>query len=240
MEFAIILTICFVVLFGCYLTLVNLIPHLKNKKREKIERTQKEMVFNKRKALEKTIKDKISDVDFGSLGKISKENIDIDFLLDKVDFNSDYSTQIDSIIAKCNDWKVIIEKNNQYIINYFMDMVLIETDYSNNPFWENYLTDETKYNNEKCLEIFRKTYTKQFEKEIDKYCTKQDTKDIGQLFKKHFKFFDYDKFIQNIKVILFLDDDKFCIDMTDKYESCLCGAYEEFDENLKGYEWHNF
>ena len=139
MEFAIIFTICFVVLFGCYLTLVNLIPHLKNKKREKIERTQKEMVFNKRKALEKAIKDKISDVDFGSLGKISKENIDMTKLyilscierdeesLAKLDYIYDTWLDIDEDICLARlcdivneNWEEIKEETFEY------DDILIE------------------------------------------------------------------------------------------------------------------
>lgn len=232
-----------IVIIGCltFAVLATLIPYLKKKKEQK----QKKQLIEDEKAkineFANKIRENIDDIDFGVLGKISKNKIDIDDIIEKTtELDVDMSQKVNFAVNIIKEWKYIIEKYSQYIINYFMGFVLIETNDSDNPFWEHYLTDENEYDNEKCLEIFRKVYTKEFEKETDKYYTKENTLDIKNLFKKHFPFFDYDKFMQNVRVTIALYKDWFIVDMNDKYQSCLCGAYEQFDKDLNGHDWHNF
>ena len=239
MEFNILQFILFIIFFGIVITTTHIIiPYLEKKK----EILRKEEEVNKNKILENKIKEQIQDFDFGVLGKIKKEIIDIDNIITEAKKqNNNISEQVKFAINKINEWKDIIEKHHQYIINYFMSMVLIETADTDNPFWDYYITDKNIYNNEKCLQIFREKYTEEFEKELNKYEVKENPKNIDEIFKNHFSFFDYDEYIKDVHIrYLTLNINTFSIQINDLYSTCLCEAYEEFDKDLNGLDWHNF
>ena len=112
---------------------------------------------------------------------------------------------------------------------------------SDNQFWDNYLTNED-YSDDECAEIFSEIATKEFEQSLTKYLDIDTELDIGDVIKENFKFFDYDKFLSSIKIeYLYLTiDNEMSIQLSDKHQSAFVGAYEIFDEDLNGKDWHNF
>ena len=183
--------------------------------------------------LEKEIKSHISDVDLGCFGKFSKEKIDISWLL-CVEDNKD------KVVEKFTNWKNIIENNSQYIINYFMTRPLMYFDFDET--WDDWwLTDDQKMMEEEDLILLRENKQKKIQKELDKYLQKETILDIKEIYKKYLPKFDYNTFINSIKLeYLTIGEDDISLQLSDKEWIFFCAAYINFDKDLKDFDWHNF
>ena len=169
MSFSIIFIILFIFSFGSFCVLFFLIPKIKHNKQQKINKKREEKLSINRKELENSIKQEIKGIDLKSFGFIDKHNVDIDYILDKFDCSTINDQQKEYVVNKYYEWKRIIERNAQYIINYFMAMVLFETDDTDNPFWEHYLREGSDMNNEMCLQRFRNAYTDKLKQELEQF-----------------------------------------------------------------------
>jgi len=189
----------------------------------------------------KGLKKNISKISFGKLGKFSIEKINIDDIFNELKYKNIEKEKQYTIASKIlNDWKNLIETHNQYIINYFMSIPFITNGFDEN--WDELCFLEKQKNlGEKELENLRKEYEENLQNEIEMYLNKQSTKDIRELYEKYFPLFDYDKFLNSIELeYLNFGINNFSIQLSDKENILFCAAYESFDKNLQGLDWHNF
>lgn len=198
----------------------------------------------KEQALEVLVKPKLKAVKLGNLGVFSteKDSLGFGYLLARaLERHDEVDAQISFVLETVEVWRKQIESHSQYIINYFMFNAIENTHDTDTGFWLDWNIDEKKYPNEKCLEIFHQKYDNIIKNEISEYLAKDTTKDIKELFQKHFPFFAYDEFTAGIMLEnLSYDLDTFSIQISDKTSSVFCGAYEQFNSDLEGIDWHNF
>ena len=91
------------------------------------------------------------------------------------------------------------------------------------------------------IEQLRNERAKQLLSEIDLYLDKQFIRDIKDLYKKYLPYFDYESFMKSVKIeYMVFDENYFSIQLSDKKMEFFCSAYESFDKELIGTDWHNF
>ena len=190
--------------------------------------------------------EKFGNFDFGKLGIVGKnEELSIDF--DIADLNEKLKTNLtdeEAVQKTCEMlqcWQEKVLKYNNYFVNYFLYQLLMESSNNTNPFWLGYEVDK-KDDEEKYTDIFSEIVTDDFLKTLKPYLQVDTNLDMGEVFKQNFKFFDYDKFMHSIEIeyVCLTIDNELTIQLSDQNNSAFCSAYERFDENLNGKDWHNF
>lgn len=192
--------------------------------------------------LEKLVKEKIKtlpNLNFGVWGSFNVNKIDVEGVIKYAEKqNVDINKQLEFVMQTVNKWCELINQNIQYFINYFVSSGV--TWFDDYPFWKNYNTNPKQYTDEKCFEIL-KNISLCDEKDFEPYLEINTTKNIVDYLKNKIPFFNIEKYINEIKVeFVTFNKDSFSIQVSDINSSCLCGAYEEFDEELKGLDFHNF
>ena len=188
----------------------------------------------------KTSQTFINEINLGILGKFKSNQIDTALIIEdlnhkKIEPNLQ-SQQAKSIVK---NWKELIENNSQYIINYFLSHDIINFGLDEN--FDNWIFGEDTDLDETEKDKLREQYQTEINEQINTYLNKENPKDIKELYQKYFKHLDYDKFISTIKLeYLHMDSDSFSIQLSDKNFILFCSAYESFDNELDGLDWHNF
>lgn len=193
------------------------------------------------KTLVAKLKKQMNEISLGVFGNFNKNNIGIEDLVIELNHRGvDKEEQFKIATQVIEKWKNLIESNSQYIVNLFMTYPItgIELD----EYWDNWcFSEEEKKLNEEKLNILREQKEKQIQSELAKYSDKENPKDIAELYRKHFPYFNYNDFIKSITLeYLHLDLDEFSIQLSDKNMDLLCVAYLVFNHDLKDYDWHNF
>lgn len=196
--------------------------------------------------LSKEIRERINSFNFGKLGVANKDKINVNFTLDELneELNCSFNKQqaVDYFVSKLKVWQNRITEHSNYIVNYFLYNMIIFTEATDKGFWEGYIKDENKYNDEYCLSIFKETITPEFKNILKTYLEKDTTLYLGDLIKEKFIFFDFDKFMNaiNFEYITISMNNELSIQFSDEKLSAFCGVCESFDENLNGLDYHNF
>ena len=182
-------------------------------------------IFKKKeKVEEQKVQSVIEFVTIGDFGKFAKNKIETNNIAkEKVLF-----------------WENLIQSNSQYIVNYFMSMPLRH--HAIEEWWDNWCFSEKEKSLGKLqIAQLRDEREKQLLSEIDLYLDKQNPIDIKELYKKYLPYFDYDGFMKSVKIeYMSFDDNYFSIQLSDRKMEFFCSAYESFDKDLKGTDWHNF
>ncbi len=218
---------------------------VREQNRMKTWKQKQEAQKSKTQILGTLLRPHLQDIKLGYFGTFPKDKIGFGYILeDAIEHSSDTAAQVNFVMEKVKVWELLVANHVQYIINYFMAKAIENTYATDTGFWETYLKDGTELSNEKCLAIFHEKYDEIVKNELNAYLTKDTTKDMKELFQKHFPFFDYDNFIAGIKLEQFIygthGTECFAIQLSDKNFSVFCSASEEFDKDLEGREWHNF
>ncbi len=134
--------------------------------------------------------------------------------------------------------------NNHILINVFENMCAC-----GNCFWDNEDTLTEKYKEAELSED--KVYTDEVSEAISElfdayYDTPNDGSvnkpDVEKILRKKLPMFDFDELIATIEPeYCALDVSSVSFQSSDGWDqSIMCAAYDEFDENLVGRDWHNF
>ena len=194
-------------------------------------------IFKKKKKLE----DKIDYITIGQFGRFPKNKIETKNIVSDLKFkninNIEFSKGTEDVV---NYWINLIKKNSQYIVNYFMSMPLRHHAFEE--WWDDWcFSEEEKSLDNDKLEKIREERKYQLMSEIDLYLDKQNTKDIRELYQKYLPYFDYDQFVSSIELeYINLTNEYLDIQLSDKKMEFFCAAYESFDKDLNGTDWHNF
>lgn len=182
-------------------------------------------VFKKKKKVdEQKVQSDIEFITIGDFGKFAKNKIETNNIAkEKVLF-----------------WEYLIQSNGQYIVNYFMSMPLRY--HAIEEWWDDWCFSEKEKSLGKVhIAQLRNEREKQLLSEIDIYLNKQNPTDIKDLYKKYLPYFNYDGFIKSVKIeYMSFDDNYFSIQLSDKKMEFFCSAYESFNKDLNGTDWHNF
>lgn len=181
----------------------------------------------------------VSDISFGAFGVFPKEKIDVDYIFSELEYQNVEKEEQERIALRIfNEWKSIIESNSQYIVNYFMSRPF--DTFGMNECWDKWWIVE-KNKDEEEIERLRSEIERQILDELNLYLDKQNILDIKNLYKKYLPYFDYDKFLNGIKIeYLHLLVDSFSVQLSDVEMDFFCAAYESFDKDLNGRDWHNY
>lgn len=226
----------FVMFLSLPLFIGAIVSTIKNKNIDKIKKEKVQI-----SELEKIIRNKIKelpDLDFAEWGKFDKNKIEFDGIIDYVKTITDnFERQVELAFKLYNKRYMLVQNHVRYLINYFVSSGV--GFFEDVPFWKNYNTNPKIYTDEKCFEILKKD--KLYGKDFNLYYEKDTTKNIVEYLNKKIPFFDAEKYVKEIKIeYITFNEKSFSIQISDKYSDCLCGAYEEFDDNLEGLDWHNF
>lgn len=183
---------------------------------------------------------KITTISLGYLGEFDTAKINTKYLQQNCEKSKNKAENEQLFNVKFAELKTLIESHSQYIINHFMSMLLYLGEFDQ--MWDKWLFDEKQKGlSEEELDKLRKEVGKKVLAEIPSYLEKETKKDIAELYKKYLPYFDYNKFVKTIELeYLNLEIDGFSVQLSDKNMELFCGAYESFDLNLNGYDWHNF
>lgn len=182
----------------------------------------------------------VTSISLGYLGNFDTKNIEVDYLLEDCAKSENKAENEKLANEKFVEIKNLIENHSQYIINYFMSMPFAGNGIDEN--WDDAIfTKEQKSLGEEKLQLLRGDVEKKINDEIKPYLKKDTTLDIAELYKKYLPYFDYDAFIKTIELeYLHIESNGFSIQLSDKNMDLFCAAYESFDMELKGWDWHNF
>lgn len=180
-------------------------------------------------------------ITFGQFGKFPKNKIDTSGIFEELDFQKvDKAEQVKKAAEIINFWENLIETNSQYLVNYFMSRPILTFDIEQ--WWDDWcFTNEEKKLDEDKLEQLRRQRGAQLLSEIDLYLDKENLRDIRDLYEKYLPYFDYERFINSINIeYIYFDVEYFNIQLSDRKMDFFSSAYERFDKNLQGCDWHNF
>ncbi len=183
---------------------------------------------------------KITSISLGYFGEFNASKIGIKYLQEDCVKSENKAENEQLLSTKFAELKTLIESHSQFIINYFMSMPLDLGEFDE--MWDEWLFDEKQKGlSEEELNKLRKDLGKKVLAEMPTYLEKETEKDIAELYKKYLPYFDYNKFVKTIELeYLNLEIDGFSVQLSDKNMELFCAAYESFDLNLNGYDWHNF
>ena len=226
----------FVMFLSIPLFIAAIVSTIKNKEMDKIKKEKIQI-----SKLEKTVRimiKELPDLDFAEWGKFDKNKIQIDPLIDYVKTITDnFERQVELVFKLFNKRYMLIQKHVRYLINYFVYSGIGY--FEDVHFWKNYNTNPKIYTDEKCFEILNKE--KLYGKDFNLYLKKDTTKSIVEYLNNKIPFFDAEKYVKEIKIeYIYFNEETFSIQISDKYLDCLCGAYEEFNDDLEGLDFHNF
>ena len=181
-----------------------------------------------------------TEISLGILGKFKPSQIDTALIIEDLNYKKiEPSLQSQQAKSIAKNWKELIENNSQYIINYFLSHDIISYGLDEN--FDNWIFGENNDFSEAEKDKLREQYQTEINKQINVYLNKENPKDIKELYQKYFTHLNYDNFISTIKLeYLHMDSDSFSIQLSDKNFILFCSAYESFDNELNGLDWHNF
>lgn len=199
-------------------------------------------LFKKKKVnKDKEVSIEVEYITLGQFGKFAKNKIEKNDIMKRLEYQKvEKELRVQKEVEIVKFWEKLIEENSQYIVNYFMSVPLRE--HAIEEWWIDWCFSEAEKNlGEEKLEQLRSEKEKQLLSELDMYVDKQNVRDIRDLYKKYLPYFDYDKFMDSIKIEYINFDVDYCsIQLSDKNMEFFCAAYESFDRDLNGTDWHNF
>ena len=210
------------------LGLISLVCIFSSKKRQKKNNKESTIILDKIKEFNNRVKQEVEDIDLKPFIVVSKKDVHLNFMHDEYDFSTTQEEQKEYAIKKYNEWKDLIERHSQYIVNCLISNILEETNKNGPTFWNGFLRNASDMGNEKCLQMFQNIYTDEFKHQLEPYFKKETSLNMVEVFKTHFSFFDYDEIQKSCWVEIYLHENTFVL----RAETIEIVGYIEFDSEL--------